>query len=114
MADEFDTFLSEALAPVEREPDRAFVARVQAGVRLDQQLRAERRSMVSTLAVQFLGIGAIAAAVFWLLRSPDIASFASESPALLLLALLIAFSFVILLFATGGSSRSQRLAFSSI
>ena len=46
MADEFDAFLAVALAPEQREPDRAFVARVQAGIRLDEQLRAARRSMV--------------------------------------------------------------------
>ena len=36
MADEFDAFLAVALAPEQREPDRAFVARVQAGIRLDR------------------------------------------------------------------------------
>ena len=113
MADEFDAFLAQALGPTEREPDRTFVARVQARIRLDEQLRAERRNVAAMLAVQFLGIAAVAAAVFWLLRSPEIAAFASESPALLLLVLLIAFSFVILLFSTEGSSRKQRRAFSS-
>lgn len=113
MADEFDAFLAEALSPEEREPDRTFVARVQARIRLDEQLQVERRSVVAMLLIQFLGIAAVAAAAFWLLRSPEIASFASESPALLLLVLLLAFSFVILLFGTRGSSRHQRRAFSS-
>ena len=113
MADEFDAILAGALAPEEREPDRAFVARVQAGVRLDEQLRAERRGMLATLAVQFLGIAAIAAAIVWLLRAPGIGMFASESPAFLLLVLLVAFSFVIMLFSSGASSRGPRRAFSN-
>ena len=113
MADEFDAFLADTLAPDEREPDRAFVGRVQAGIRLDEQLRAERRGMVATLAVQFLGVAAIAAAIVWLLRAPEIGAFASESPAFLLLILLVAFSFVIMLFSSGASSRRPQRAFSS-
>ena len=113
MADEFDAFLAEGLALEEREPDRAFVARVQAGIRLDEQLRAEQRGVVATLAVQFLGVAAIAAAIVWLLRAPGIGAFASESPAFLLLILLVAFSFVILLFSSEASSRGPRRAFSS-
>jgi hypothetical protein len=113
MADEFDAFLAEALAPEERGPDRAFVARVQAGIRLDEQLRAERRGMVATLAVQLLGIAAIAAATVWLLRAPEIGAFASESPAFLLLILLVGFSFVIMLFSSGAASRRPQLAFSN-
>lgn len=112
MADEFDAFLAAGLAPEEREPDRAFVARVQAGIRLDEQLRAERRGMVGALAVQFLGVVAIAAAIVWLLRAPEIGVLASESPAFLLLILLIAFSFVIMLFSSGASSQSPVRAFS--
>lgn len=113
MADEFDAFLAVALAPEQREPDRAFVARVQAAVRLDEQLRAERHGMFANLAVQCLGVAAIAAAIIWLLRAPEIGTFASESPAFLLLILLVAFSFVIMLFSSGASSRRVRRAFSS-
>ena len=113
MADEFDAFLAAGLAPEEREPDRAFVTRVQAGIRLDEQLRAERRGMVATLAVQFLGVAAITAAIVWLLRAPEIGAFASESPAFLLLMLIVAFSFVIMLFSSGASSRKPRRAFSN-
>ena len=103
MADEFDGFLSQSLSPLERGPDRAFIARIQSQIRLDEQFRAERRSMLSILAIQVLGIAVIAAAVFWLLRSPEIAAFAAESPAILLTALLAAFSFAVLLFSTGPS-----------
>ena len=105
MSDEFDDFLARALGPAEREPDRAFVARVQSQIRLDEQLRAERRNMLSVLRIQVIGIAAIAAAVFWLLRSPQIASFAAESPAILLATLLASFSFVVLLFSTGQSPK---------
>lgn len=113
MADDFDAFLAAGLVPDEREPDRAFVARVQAALRLDEQLRAERRGVVATLAVQFLGVAAIAAAIVWLLRAPEIGAFAGESPAFLLLMLLVAFSFVIMLFSSGASARKQPRAFSN-
>jgi uncharacterized membrane protein len=117
MADEFDLFLAEALSPAEREPDRAFVSRVQAHILLDQRLRAERRGALSSLAMQVIGLAAVAAAVLWLLRSTAIASFAAESPAVLLLALLAAFSFVILLFSSGAGAgathRPLTRAFSS-
>jgi len=111
MADEFDDFLAKALRPPDCGPDRIFVARVQSQIRLDEQLRAERRSMLSSLAIQVLGIAALSASVFWLLRSPEIASFAAESPAILLAALLAAFSFAVLLFSTGPSPRGPRQAF---
>ena len=105
MSDEFDDFLARALGPAEREPDRAFVARDQSQIRLHQQLRADRRNMLSVLSIQVIGIAAIAAAIFWLLQSPQIASFAAESPAILLAALLAAFSFVVLLFSTAPSPK---------
>ena len=112
MADQLDDFLARALSPAERVPDRAFVERIQSQIRLDEQLRAERRNMVSVLSIQVLGIAAIAASVFWLLRSPEIASFAAESPAILLAALLAAFSFAVLLFSTGPSPRRPQTSFS--
>jgi len=107
MTDEFDDFLARTLGPAEREADRAFVARVQSQIRLDEKLRAERRNMLSVLSIQVIGIAAIAAAIFCLLRAPEIASFAAESPAILLAALLAAFSFVVLLFSTAPSPKSS-------
>jgi hypothetical protein len=112
MADQFDDFLVQALGPPERRADRVFVARVQSQIRLDEQLRTERRGMLSMIAIQMLGIAAIAAAVFLLLRSPEIAAFAAESPAILLTMLLAAFSFAVLLFSTGSSSGRPRASFS--
>ena len=44
MADEFERMLSEALAPEARDPDRLFVARVQAGIAIEQRFAAERRA----------------------------------------------------------------------
>lgn len=112
MADEFDDFLASALSPADREPDRAFVARVQVRIHLDEQLRAERRSLLSLLLVQVIGVAAIAGSALWLIRSPAISDFADESPAVLLLVLLAAFSFVILLFSTGLTSKRSGLTFS--
>ena len=100
MADEFDAFLANGLAPPNRESDRAFVARVQTSIRLDDYLRAERRRVLTLLGIQILGVVAIAAGAFWVLRSPALADFAGESPAILLTVLLAAFSFLILLFSS--------------
>ena len=109
MSDRFDDFLARELAPPGRDPDRAFVARVQARIRLEERLEAERSGLLSALLIQILGIAAIAAALWWLSRSPAIESFAGESPAVLLLVLLAAFSFVIALFASRpGSERKVR------
>lgn len=99
MADDFDAFLSEALAPPDGEADRAFVRRVQAQIRLDAHLRAERGGVLKLLALQVLGVAALAAGGFWISRSPAVAGFAGESPAILLTVLLAVFSFVILLFS---------------
>lgn len=111
MADDFNSFLSEALAPPAGEADRIFVARVQALIRLEEQLLAERQRLFSSLALQAIGLLAPTAAAFWLLRSPAVASFASESPAILLLALLAAFSFLVFLFSIHASSRGSKQAF---
>lgn len=111
MADDFDTFLSEALAPRAGEPDRLFVSQVQARIRIEAHLAGERRRLFSTLTVQVIGVVAAAAAAFWLLRSPAVASFADESPAILLLTLLAAFSFLIFLFGVRVTSRGSNQAF---
>jgi len=100
MADEFEDFLSKALAAPERQPDREFVQRVQVQVRLDEYLRAQRSLVWRGLGVQIIGIAALAIGALWILRSPAISAFAVESPAILLLALLGAFSLVILLFSS--------------
>ena len=97
MIDDFDAFLSNALSPPDGEPDRAFVRRVQAQIRLADHLRAERRGLLKMFVIQSIGIAAIAGALFWLLRSPFLANFASEWPALLLLSMLSLFSLVLLL-----------------
>lgn len=110
MADRFDQFLAQELRPPAREPDRMFVGRVQAHIRLEQRLQAERRKIVSALGIEMLGLAAVAAAAFWIVRSPVITSFAGQSPAILLGALLAAFSFVVLLLSSGpvGAPRETR------
>jgi hypothetical protein len=95
MADEFDDFLRSALAPDEREPDRAFVTRVQARILLDEALVAQRRGTLQRLGLQLLALVAITAAFVLLSRSPDIAAFIAESPAIALTALIALFSLLI-------------------
>jgi hypothetical protein len=94
MADPFEDFLSRALAPPERDPDRSFVSRVQARALLERRLEAQRRKILSTLGLQLAGLAAFAAAVWWLTRAPQISAFAGNSPAVLLLAVIGAFSFL--------------------
>jgi hypothetical protein len=104
MPDPFDRLLSEALAPSDRPPDRAFVIRVQARIALEERLEAQRRSLASGLAKQLLALGAVAAG-FWLLgRSAPVASWFAESPAVGLAVLLTAFGFLAGLLAFGSST----------
>ena len=106
MPDEFDDFLAQALAPPDRDPDRAFVSRVQARIRIEERLEAERRGLLSLVPLHLIGIASIAAGLSWLVRSPAIAQSVGQSPAVLLVILLAAFIFVALLFSvTPGASR---------
>ena len=61
MADDFVAFLSEGLTPPDGEADRAFVRRVQARIRLEDHLRAERRGVFRSLAIQVLGVATLGA-----------------------------------------------------
>ena len=106
MADRFDRFLSEALAPPERGPDRAFVRLVQARVALEDRLSAERRAVLSGMFLKILALAAFAAGLVWLGRSPAVGGLAAESPAILLALLLAAFSFLVLLFSADRGGRS--------
>ena len=116
MADEFDLFLSDALAPPDRDPDRSFVRRVQARIAVEDRLRAERTALLSGLLLKLCALAAFAGALLWLSRSPAVAELAAESPAILLAALLIAFSLLMVLLGTrSAGSRapaSPKLAFS--
>ena len=103
MADEFDDFLSSAVAPEERAADRAFVARVQAAVALDTAFQAERRAALRTTAIQAVALLAVAAGLVLLGRAAPVADFFAESPAVVLAALLSGFGLLVILF--GSQSR---------
>lgn len=100
MTDEFDRFLAAALAAPEREPDRRFVRSVQARIALDQRLSAQRAVELRRLGIQVAGVAAVAAALLWLTRSPNIAQLSADSPEILLAALLTGFSFLVALLAS--------------
>ena len=97
--DDFDRFI-EALGPEEREPDRLFVTRVQAQVRLDERLAAERRRLLTRLGLELVAVAAVAAALVLLAASPAIGEFAAQSPAIAVAGLVTAFGFLIATFRT--------------
>ena len=105
---DFDQFLRESLGPEERGPDRLFVARVQAQVRLDQQLSARRRAIGLGLVRDSVGIAAIAAGLVVLAGSPAMSEFAAQSPEILVAGLLVAFGFVVALFSNSERARRFR------
>jgi hypothetical protein len=95
MADEFDLFLGSALAPPEREPDRQFVARVQARIVLEERLAAQERALLGSLLRELLAVAAVAGALWWISRSEAVAGRVAESPAAALAILLALFMFVV-------------------
>jgi hypothetical protein len=99
---DFDHFLRDSLGPQEREPDRLFVARVQAQVRLDEKLAARRRTIGLRLLRDSIGIAAIAAGLVVLAESPAVAELAAGSPEILVGGLLGAFGCVVALFSSSG------------
>lgn len=113
MPDAFEDFLAQALAPTDREPDRAFVSRVQARIRIEKRLEAERWSLLSLVPLQIVGIATVAAAVVWLVRSPALAEYAGESPAVMLMGVLAAFTFVIVVFGLNPGTRRLGSAISA-
>jgi membrane protein YdbS with pleckstrin-like domain len=104
MADDFETMLVTALAPAERLPDRAFVTKVQAAVRLDKQLQTQRRMLAASLIKQLIAIAAVASALWWFVRAPAVASWSAESSAVVLAVLLAAFALLTGL-VSGGNVR---------
>ena len=106
MADDFDRWLTAALAPAERDPDRAFTARVKALALLDAQYRAavsatRRRMALETLALGATGIGAV-----MLARLPQFATGISEYPAGGVAALVAGFALLVLLLPRDGGRRA--------
>ncbi len=106
MNDPFDDFLGQALAPPERDPDRAFVAQVHARVLLHEAIRAQRRGALQRLSLQLIALLAVVAAFVLLSRSPEVAAFVAESPAIVLTALIALFSMLIGVFTSRAGSRS--------
>jgi hypothetical protein len=101
---DFDQFLRDSLEPEEREPDRLFVARVHAQIRLDEKLSARRRAIGLRLLRDSVGIAAIAAGLLVLAESPAAVELAAGSPEILAAGLLAAFGSVVLLFINSGRS----------
>jgi predicted methyltransferase len=97
--DDFDRFI-DALGPEEREPDRMFVTRVQAQVRLEERLAAERRRLQSRLALELLAIAAVTGGLAVLASAPAIGEFAAQSPATAIAGMVTAFGFVVATFRT--------------
>jgi len=107
MADEFEDFLSAALAPPERMPDRQFVARVQAGIAIEEQLSAQRRRAIADLARQLVALAAVAGGLWWISRAPPVAIWLVDSPAQALAILLLAFAFVVATFVLRPASAND-------
>jgi hypothetical protein len=110
MSDPFDDFLGKALAPPERDPDRAFVAQVHARVLLHEAIRAQRQGALQRLSLQLIALIAVVAAFVLLSQSPDVAAFVAESPAIVLTFLIALFSMLIALFASRAGSSSASAA----
>ena len=106
MDDDFDRMLKSALVPGAGDEDQAFVARVTAAIRLDEQLRSARRAILRSLGIKLLALGAVAAALLWIGRAPSVRDFASESPSLLTAILVIAFGALIALMSSGSETRA--------
>jgi hypothetical protein len=106
---DFEVFLATALAPEDREPDRLFVARMQAQVRLDARLTQARGAMARRLGLQLLGIAAVAAAVLIVAESPAAGRLIAYSPEIFVLSLLAAFGFVVAMFSAAPQSRRGAL-----
>ena len=107
MSDGFDSFLHGALEPVARAPDRRFVARVQARIAVEAHLRAQRRGTLRQLAVQLVGIVAVAAGLVWFGRAESVGRFFGESPAWALCAMLSLFALMLVLFTSQKVEQSR-------
>ena len=103
MAEPFDRFLADALAPEAREPDRKFVAQVQARIALEERLAAARRSILYALGTGIAGVLAVAAGLLWLAQSVAVTRFFAESPGVSVSALLAGFALLLVLFSSGQS-----------
>lgn len=105
MADEFDRFLASALAPQERMPDRDFAARVQAAIMLEEQLGAQRSSVMRGFVTQLVALAAVAAALWLIGGAAPLANWFADSPALGLAILLTGFGCLVGLFSRRSDGR---------
>lgn len=97
--DRFDRFLASAVAPEERLPDRAFVAKVQLAVSLDAQLAATRTMLFGRIVEQVIALAAVALAAIVVARSPFMSDLLSQDPAVTLAGVVIAFTFLLFMIA---------------
>jgi hypothetical protein len=81
MDDAFDDFLRDSLTPAPGPADRAFVARVQTRITLDERWRAQRSASFRQLAWEMTALSAVAAAILTLSRVPEASEFLRQSPA---------------------------------
>src|SRR5215211_4797851 len=95
MAEDFDLWLKDSLAPEERDPDRQFTAKVRALVALDEQYRAASRASLRRLGVEALALGATALGAAVLAR--QFAGPISDAPEVAVTALLAGFAMLVLL-----------------
>lgn len=107
MTDPFDAFLAAALEPPSRDPDRIFVAKVQARNALEERLRATRNAELRALGLQALAVFAVAGALLLLLRSHDVARLAEQLPGMTLIALLCAFGLLVPLLSAPAAPLSR-------
>jgi hypothetical protein len=104
VADEFDRMLKNALRPGEGAEDRLFVARVQAQIRMDEQLRAARRAIIRALCVKLIALGSVAAALLWIGQARTVRDLALEWPPLVLAILVIGFGALVALISSGNET----------
>ena len=106
MTDEFDDFLARKLAPPGRDPDRAFVRRVQTRITLDQRLVAERSALLRGLAMKLGALAVLATGLLMLARAPALADLATDFPAVALAGVLAGFGLLVALLAAGDAQPS--------
>lgn len=99
MADAFERFLADSLAPDGRLPDRRFVAGVQARIILEDQLGRERRAFLANLAAEIAALAAVAAGIWVIGSAAPVADWFAEFPGPALLVLVAAFGFAVAIFS---------------
>jgi hypothetical protein len=99
MADAFEQFLSDSLAPAERLPDRRFVAGVQARIILEDRLARDRRQLAGSLLMQVAALLAVAAGVWVLGSAAPVAQWSAEFPGGALIILAAGFGLLVAMFS---------------